>query len=60
MKVPCKDCEKRQLGCHSTCEDYKEFSKYCAEKNAFLRNTKVNEMGYAMAKRERLKKYRNN
>lgn len=19
---PCKGCEKRQLGCHSTCEDY--------------------------------------
>lgn len=22
---PCKDCEKRALGCHSTCEDYKKW-----------------------------------
>lgn len=22
---PCKDCDKRQIGCHSTCKDYKEY-----------------------------------
>ena len=22
---PCKDCEKRYVGCHSECEQYKEF-----------------------------------
>lgn len=22
---PCKDCEDRTLGCHSTCKDYIEF-----------------------------------
>lgn len=25
---PCKDCEKRFLGCHDTCEDYAEFRKW--------------------------------
>jgi len=20
--APCKDCQKRELGCHATCEDY--------------------------------------
>lgn len=23
QKVPCKGCERRQAGCHSSCEDYK-------------------------------------
>lgn len=27
LKVPCKDCKKRKLGCHSVCKDYKEFRK---------------------------------
>lgn len=27
MKAPCYKCEKRVLGCHSTCEDYKAFSE---------------------------------
>lgn len=22
MIYPCKDCQKRQMGCHSKCEDY--------------------------------------
>lgn len=25
MKVPCKDCTDRHLGCHSECEKYKAF-----------------------------------
>lgn len=25
IKCKCKDCTKRQVGCHSTCEDYKAF-----------------------------------
>lgn len=24
---PCKDCDNRKLGCHSTCEDYIAFDK---------------------------------
>lgn len=28
MKAPCKDCEKRYLGCHSKCEEYQAFTKY--------------------------------
>lgn len=22
MKTPCKDCDRRQIGCHSMCRDY--------------------------------------
>lgn len=25
VKVPCKDCNKRAIGCHSTCAEYKEY-----------------------------------
>ena len=26
MKAPCKDCPNRQVGCHSSCKAYQEFS----------------------------------
>lgn len=25
LQPPCKDCEKRHVGCHSSCEDYKMY-----------------------------------
>ena len=25
MKTPCKDCEKREVGCHSSCFDWKAY-----------------------------------
>ena len=28
MMAPCKNCEKRQLGCHATCEEYQAFEDY--------------------------------
>lgn len=27
ISSPCKDCMKRELGCHSICEAYKEFAQ---------------------------------
>lgn len=40
MKVvgnpPCKDCTKRQLGCHSTCKDYIEWNKAHLKEKARL------------------------
>jgi predicted ATP-dependent serine protease len=24
-KAPCKDCTKRKLNCHGTCEEYKQY-----------------------------------
>ena len=26
LQAPCKDCEKRYLGCHSECDDYIDYS----------------------------------
>ena len=28
MKPPCKDCKRRHLGCHSTCEEYIAYDEY--------------------------------
>lgn len=28
MKAPCMNCTDRQLGCHSSCEDYAKFREY--------------------------------
>lgn len=36
MKNSCKDCTKRYVGCHSTCEDYKQF----VEKNKAISHAK--------------------
>ena len=32
MNAPCKDCERRTLGCHSTCEEYKAYDAKNAER----------------------------
>lgn len=29
MKVPCKDCHERHMGCHAECSIYKEFQAEC-------------------------------
>lgn len=37
-KSPCKGCDKREVGCHSTCEDYisfREAAEALREKIAF-------------------------
>lgn len=35
MKTCCKDCAKRYLGCHASCDDYKAFK---AERERALKN----------------------
>ena len=56
MKVnaPCKDCEKRHVGCHSTCEPYIKFAQERNELNEA--QDKDNEHGYNL--RERLLRLR--
>lgn len=31
MKVPCQNCESREVGCHAACERYKAFKEERAE-----------------------------
>ena len=34
VKPPCKDCIKREIGCHSKCDDYKAWSQEQQERKA--------------------------
>lgn len=43
MKTGCKDCQKRVVGCHATCESYAEL---VAEREAY-REHRRQEVGYA-------------
>lgn len=27
IKPPCKDCDRREIGCHSHCKEYKEYRR---------------------------------
>ena len=33
MDSPCKDCKRREVGCHGSCEEYLRFSEERAEYN---------------------------
>lgn len=41
MSGPCKNCEKRVLGCHATCENYNEYKL----KNEELKKKKFLDKG---------------
>lgn len=56
---PCKDCEKRQVGCHSECEEFLKFRKRLGAykstlKDSLHRNNLYEE--YQIHKNERVKK----
>ena len=38
LKAPCRGCNRRQCGCHSTCEDYKSYEKKNAARRDAIRN----------------------
>lgn len=39
-KTPCKNCTKRFVGCHATCEEYIKARKKLDEKNEMIRKAK--------------------
>ncbi len=43
---PCKDCEDRHNGCHSTCEDYKVFRREIDKVNNLRNKAKSKESTY--------------
>ncbi len=58
MNGPCLNCNKRHLGCHSTCEDYISFRKERDKYNEKVRNDKyiskmVSDINYERSKRRR-------
>lgn len=38
MLYPCKDCQKREIGCHVTCDDYLRKRKEQDILNAYIHN----------------------
>lgn len=57
-KAPCLNCKDRVLGCHSTCERYKEFTEINERRKGEIRKDKeVNNIinGYNKAKASGLK-----
>ena len=40
MKCPCKNCKKREVGCHSYCNNYIKWSKYNRSKKEKERQQK--------------------
>ena len=38
LSAPCKDCGDRVIGCHSTCDKYKQFSD---ERKEYVRKVKA-------------------
>jgi len=38
---PCRYCDKRKMSCHSSCEEYKEFSDKRRELNERIRQEKA-------------------
>lgn len=41
--VPCKGCEKREVGCHSVCEAYQTYRKAKDKLNAELKAKAMHE-----------------
>ena len=39
-KMPCLNCEKRHVGCHSSCEEYAEFKRNSSEQKEIKRKQK--------------------
>lgn len=57
MVVPCKDCTKRDLYCHSKCSDYKSWK----DEEARIRNLKKGPpgtLGVAKTHHNSLRKHR--
>jgi len=57
--APCKDCTKRHISCHSTCEDYKNWSDDCKKLKEGIeadRRANIEVMEHLKDVRERARK----
>lgn len=58
MICPCKDCQNRKVGCHGSCEAYKEFQR-SREAALAAKQKDVDANTYCIESRLRNKKARN-
>ena len=55
LRAPCKQCEKRQIGCHKHCRDYQEYRE---TRNLIVRSrheSNESEYEYQMVTRKHLR-----
>lgn len=55
----CKDCEKRYVGCHSSCEEYNEQKKRHVELNKVMRQHEQNREAIYDLKKKFISVYNN-
>jgi len=41
MQNNCKDCKNRTIGCHSTCEDYKQYRENLNAENEVIKKSRA-------------------
>ena len=60
MPCPCRNCEKRDIGCHGSCDDYKAWRAWRDDVNGWLRDQKINTSQHALevSKRKIMRKAR--
>lgn len=56
MSAPCKDCEKRNVGCHSRCEEYQKYSAERHEINRKKMQESISNSDYVYARRRKVKR----
>lgn len=54
--VPCKDCDERSVGCHSTCVRYKDWRKRKDVEHDFILEAKLKEADIHRYKKEAVKR----
>ena len=58
-KVCCYGCEKRTLGCHSTCKEYEDWQRALREKRQVEHNKRLEQSvlnDYQIGRKEKMKK----
>ena len=57
-KGVCHKCDKRYLGCHSTCEDYLEWRQQFEEEKEYIRTQRKRDMETMMYAKESIARER--
>ncbi len=59
MIAPCKDCDRRNPGCHDKCEDYQEFHRKKMELRQKIKDAKDKYYGSLALKKRRRPRNKN-
>lgn len=56
-QAPCMNCERRYVGCHAECEDYKEFRKLADKMSEEFRKKKNKHLDITMFQKGSQKRF---